>query len=94
MSQANPVVLPLLQYLQKQSAASKPLHNLLSALPPSGTPGPQVGLIVSERLINMPVQTQPPMWRMLGDEISAAAQSVRPALGLSRSRCVRCRARR
>lgn len=64
------------------------MHTLLSNLPASGNPGPQVGLIVSERLINMPVQTQPPMWRMLGEELRAAAGEVRRTSS-SLSACLR-----
>jgi protein BCP1 len=36
-----------------------------------------VGLVFSERLINMPVQTVPPMYRMLDNEIKWAIDDVR-----------------
>jgi protein BCP1 len=79
VAQANPHVAPLLAYLRARSAASPELSALLSALSPAGTPnGPQVGLVISERLINMPVQTQPPLWRMLGDELSVALGAGKP----------------
>jgi len=35
-----------------------------------------VGLILSERLVNMPVQIVPPMYRMLADEIKWAVEEV------------------
>lgn len=35
-----------------------------------------VGYIFSERLINMPVQTVPPMYRLLGDELKWALEEV------------------
>lgn len=40
-----------------------------------------VGLILSERLVNMPVQIVPPMYRMLADEIKWAVEEVRISLG-------------
>lgn len=36
----------------------------------------QVGLIISERLINMPVQVAPHMYRLLADEIRWALDEV------------------
>ena len=40
-----------------------------------------VGLIFSERLVNMPVQIVPPMYRMLADEIKWAVEEVGPPFG-------------
>ena len=39
-----------------------------------------VGLVISERLINMPVQIVPPMYKMLADEIKQAASNVRTSV--------------
>jgi hypothetical protein len=39
--------------------------------------GGHVGLVICERLVNMPVQVVPPMYRMLVDEIDAALRDVR-----------------
>ena len=36
-----------------------------------------VGLVICERLVNMPVQVVPPMYRMLVDEIEGALRDVR-----------------
>lgn len=35
-----------------------------------------VGLILSERLVNMPVQVVPPMYKMLADEVKWAVEEV------------------
>jgi protein BCP1 len=40
-----------------------------------------VGLILSERLVNMPVQVVPPMYRLLADEIKWAIEEVCISLG-------------
>jgi hypothetical protein len=45
-----------------------------------------VGLIVSERLINMPVQTAPPMFRMLLEELQWACEDVRSHARVLRER--------
>jgi len=42
------------------------------------SPNDHVGLILSERLVNMPVQIVPPMYRMLADEIKWAVEEVVP----------------
>ena len=74
-----PAVKTLISHLIKQASSNKPLHTLLTTLlaPPTPTQS-HVGLIISERLINMPVQTQPPLYRMLGEEMAAANANVRP----------------
>lgn len=36
-----------------------------------------VGLVLSERLVNMPVQVMGPMYKMLSEEIEAAIAEVR-----------------
>ena len=52
------------------------LHDTLRHLLEPTSPS-QVGLILCERLINMPVQVIPPMYRMLTDEIKWAIDDVR-----------------
>ena len=39
-----------------------------------------VGLVICERLVNMPVQVVPQMYRMLVDEIDGALRDVRPSV--------------
>ncbi len=51
-----------------------------AATPSSPTkPGPAVrlALVVSERLVNLPVQLVPPMYDMLANELDAAVSEVR-----------------
>ena len=41
-----------------------------------------MNLVICERLVNMPVQVVPPMYRMLVDEIDGALRDVRSPLSL------------
>ncbi|KAJ7505739.1 p21-C-terminal region-binding protein-domain-containing protein [Mycena galericulata] len=67
-------------FLDKTATADPPFHAALRAL--FAAPAPQaqvqVGLVLCERLVNMPVQTVPPMYRMLGDEIKWALGDGEP----------------
>ncbi|KAJ6620774.1 p21-C-terminal region-binding protein-domain-containing protein [Mycena sp. CBHHK59/15] len=67
---ANPAVAALAAYFLDRSAADPPFHAALQAL--LAAPDAQLGLVLCERLVNMPVQTVPPMYRMLADEIKWA----------------------
>ncbi|THH10574.1 hypothetical protein EW145_g1221 [Phellinidium pouzarii] len=64
----------LAAYILSKSAAHSALHSALQALlGPEGLQSQNhVGFVFSERLINMPVQVVPPMYRMLADEIRLA----------------------
>ncbi|KAK2018138.1 hypothetical protein LZ32DRAFT_600027 [Colletotrichum eremochloae] len=53
------------------SEALAPISQVISS-------GAQVGLVISERLINMPSEIAPPMYRMLIDEIEAAVEDKEP----------------
>jgi protein BCP1 len=55
----------------KSSQALAPLSNLLSS-------SSQVGLVLTERLINVPSEISPPMYTMLIDEIEAAVEDKEP----------------
>lgn len=66
---AHPAVKTLVAYLQTKAGANGMLRSLLDPK----TPG-QVGLILTERLINMPAQIVPPMYKMLLEEIEWAVQ--------------------
>jgi protein BCP1 len=67
------VIKDLIKYLQKKaSAALSSLPNLLAS---SDT---QVGLILTERLINMPSEIVPPMYTMLLEEIEWALEEKEP----------------
>ncbi|KAH7031281.1 p21-C-terminal region-binding protein-domain-containing protein [Microdochium trichocladiopsis] len=61
-------------------------NNLASVVPEllqaqtsnSGGQAPTVGLILAERLINMPAEISPPMYRMVIDEIADAVEDKEP----------------
>lgn len=70
------------RYLAEKAGTNKrlaPAAELLS-LSPDGQreQGKHVALVLSERLINMPVETVPPMYEMLVDEIEAAVEDGEP----------------
>ncbi|KAK0722094.1 p21-C-terminal region-binding protein-domain-containing protein [Lasiosphaeria miniovina] len=50
----------------------------LLAAASSGSKQVQVGLVLAERLLNMPAEVIPPMWGMLVDEIEAAVEDKEP----------------
>ncbi|KAF6828878.1 protein bcp1 [Colletotrichum musicola] len=60
----------IIQKAQTNDALA-PIPNLLDS-------GAQVGLVLGERLINMPSEIAPPMYRMLIDEIEAAVEDKEP----------------
>ena len=68
------VIKDLTQYMAEKSKSSQalaPLSNLLSS-------SSQVGLVLTERLINVPSEISPPMYTMLIDEIEAAVEDKEP----------------
>ncbi|KAF7797674.1 hypothetical protein EIP86_008874 [Pleurotus ostreatoroseus] len=79
--QNRPFVKALTAYALKQSSADANFRNRLDALL-----GPEalqsqanhVGFVFSERLVNMPVQLMPPMYRMLAEEIQWAVEENKP----------------
>ena len=69
------VIKDLTQYIAEKSKSSQPLSvlgNLLSS------PSSQVGLVLAERMINVPSEIAPPMYSMLIDEIEAAVEDKEP----------------
>jgi len=56
-----------------KTSAEEGFHSALSSL----LQNDHVGLVLSERLINMPVQVMAPMYRMLSEEIDEAIEEVR-----------------
>ncbi|PYH43822.1 protein-transporting protein BCP1 [Aspergillus saccharolyticus JOP 1030-1] len=71
-----PIIKSLLTYLQQKSA-SNPTLSPLTALLTDKTPKP-IGLILTERLINMPAEVVPPMYTMLQQEIAHAVADNEP----------------
>ncbi|KAI5970897.1 BCP1 [Candida margitis] len=69
-----PGVKQLVDYVLSQTKNKLEFNVTLKKLlqPPNDTTAPKVGLIVSERLINMPIEVVPPMYKMLSDEMQKA----------------------
>lgn len=69
------MVKSLIDYIRSKSSATQfsVLHNLLSQ-----TSMPDVGLILTERLINVPSEVVPPMYTMLQEEIQWALEEKEP----------------
>ncbi|KAL0945594.1 hypothetical protein HGRIS_014753 [Hohenbuehelia grisea] len=79
---AHPAVQAIGQYLlqktQTAGPSGKSFHDaLVSLFAPEQTQN-HVGFVICERLINMPVQVMPPMYRMLGEEITEAIAENEP----------------
>ena len=66
----------LINYVSRKSSASPQLSQLSTIL--SSESPAQVGLILTERLINIPAQVIPPMYKMLLEEISWALAEKEP----------------
>ncbi|KAG8719724.1 Mss4p nuclear export [Ceratobasidium sp. 394] len=71
------IVAYLLEKVAQNPVASSALEAILSpqAL---ASPSGHTGLIISERLINMPPQIMPPMYKMLRDEVQWAIEENEP----------------
>lgn len=64
----------LIQYLGEKATASPSLARVPELL----ASGQHVGLVLSERLINMPAEVIPPMWTMMAEEIQDAVDDEEP----------------
>lgn len=64
-----------MEYVLEKTISHPQMHQMLRELF-SKTSNQQVGLILSQRLINMPVQVAPHMYRLLADEIRWAMDEV------------------
>lgn len=74
-SKPSQVMTQIRDYVLTKSKPNDKLHAKLKDLLGAGSKN-EVGLILSERLINMPVETAPPMWRMMLDEVKQAVDKV------------------
>lgn len=74
--QNNPSLQKLTTYLSQKATRIPSLSTLPSLLSP--TSPAQVGLILTERFINMPPETIPPMYKMLVEEIQWAVDEHEP----------------
>ena len=80
--QEHTAIKSIIEYLLQRSAPyPDALQALQSAIGPDSNA--HVGLILSERLINMPVQIAPHMYRLLDDEMRWAVEQVRCRSSLS-----------
>lgn len=77
-AQNHPSIKALAQYILAKSAGNPAAHAALQTLlGPQGLQSQNhVGFVFSERLVNMPVQVVPHMYRMLADEIQWANDDV------------------
>lgn len=82
--QDKPCIAQLVKYLLSKVPSSTPFHSTLTTLianaASESTPNDprHVGLVLNERLVNMPVQVVPPMFKMLKEELEWAIEDVRP----------------
>ena len=75
VSQEHPSIKAIAQYCLDKSSSSPNLHSCLQSL--FSQSEKHVGLVICERLINMPVQVIPPLYNMLKEEVrNAAAQGL------------------
>ncbi|RMZ82406.1 hypothetical protein DV737_g2043, partial [Chaetothyriales sp. CBS 132003] len=73
---AKPYVAKLVQYVQAKASATPDLAPLAALL--SQETVPAVGLVLTERLINVPAEVVPPMYTMLLEEIQWALEENEP----------------
>ncbi|KAG0001980.1 Mss4p nuclear export [Entomortierella chlamydospora] len=71
------VMTQIRDYIFTKSKQNEKLHAKLKDLL-SLPSKKEVGLILSERFINMPVETSPPMWRMMLEEVKGAVDQGLP----------------
>jgi len=69
------IIKSLAAYILEKSKSNPELSQLGAVL---SKPDSQVGLILAERLINVPSEVSPPMYTMLIDEIEAAVEDKEP----------------
>ncbi|KLO08164.1 hypothetical protein SCHPADRAFT_894075 [Schizopora paradoxa] len=74
--QERPCMKAIITYMLEKSTNQPELHNLLQGLlgPEGLKSSNHVGLIVSERVMNIPVELVPPMYRSLAEEIKEAVR--------------------
>ena len=75
--QDNPSIKAITAYILSKSAGDPSLHDTLQTILGHDSPS-HLGFIFSERLVNMPVEVIPHMYRMLADEIQWACDDGEP----------------
>ncbi|KAJ8509551.1 hypothetical protein ONZ45_g8287 [Pleurotus djamor] len=89
----HPSIRALAEYILNKVSPDAAFQRTLSALLSPNETNRHVGLMICERLINMPVQTVPPMYKMLGNEVRWAVEDNEPyvfshLLFISRTYCL------
>lgn len=71
--QSQPVIADIVEYIGNRCKA---VHDILPLI--HGEQGACVGLVITERLINVPVEVMAPMYRMLLEEVTWALEESEP----------------
>ena len=74
--QDKPVIKTLRDYIIQQATTNPALKPIASVV--ESTNGHEIGIILTERLINIPAEVSPPMYRMLLEEIAWAVEEKEP----------------
>jgi protein BCP1 len=72
---AKPAIAQLIDYLTERAKSN---DDLAAKVPELLASDKHVGLVMAERLLNMPAEVIPPMWSCLIDEIEAAVEDKEP----------------
>ena len=76
MSQDNAVIRTIRNYLEERSGKQPSMADVYAHLRPESTA--EVGLILTDRLLNLPSELVPPMYKMLLDEVTWAVEEKEP----------------
>ncbi|KAI5480669.1 protein bcp1 [Pseudohyphozyma bogoriensis] len=70
----------LINYILSKLPSTSAFHSKLTTLlsHPSSSTSSDIGIVLSERLVNMPPQVVPPMYRMLEEELKWAIEDKEP----------------
>lgn len=71
LNDSSSAIKQLRKYILDKSSSNAALHSSLELVMAPGSKN-KVGLVLSERLINMPLQTVPPMYRLLAEDMARA----------------------
>ena len=77
-SSESPAAASLTKYLLEvlaKSPSAKDLHQLIKSASSSASTAPPVAVVLHERMVNMPPQVAPPLYRMLNEELEQARSS-------------------
>ena len=76
LSKENPVIKALIEYLSGRAETSSVLEHIPKLLHQDSSS--EVGLVLTDRLLNMPSELVPPMYRMLVEEVTWAVEEKEP----------------